>query len=460
MLPLYHPPVLLQKYVQPPVAKSYAPIRYYHKTDVPMEGNTTYRLSFWEGPGGTREAIRPENCLAVGDGFMSDDTTHKLSYLGNWCVKPEDPITPCDRQWLGRGPMQDVTTQKHDYTWKIAPKEEPYSLRPNLYFPCASMSDDTTYRLSYFQSACRIPEKPFKPIRRYERSDVPMDGCTTYRLSYWPSELPGKEPQPWNSKVEYHPPVVPLEGCTTYKLSYWPNREEPRKPFILKDTENILNAKCCFDDNTTYGLSYFGCGGDKREPIRQSQNILLSPCPLSHDTTHRMSYLGNWCAKPERSIIPCTRDLLGRGPMQDLTTQKHDFVWKCGTPDSEIRPEDNLSCSPMPLECCTTHRLSFLPNDPSSLIRNKPYAPIRRYESSDVPMEKETTMRLSYQPVEPADQVEKHWGNHSQYIPRVTPMEDDTTYNLSYILPGTLEPLPPCCPPCPPANPCIPCASG
>ena len=63
-----------------------------------------------------------------------------MSYLGNWCIKPETPCSPCSKQWLGRGPMQDVTTQKHDYTWKSAERSEPYKLKGNLYCPCATMS--------------------------------------------------------------------------------------------------------------------------------------------------------------------------------------------------------------------------------------------------------------------------------------------------------------------------------
>jgi len=82
-----------------------------------------------------------------------------------------------------------------------------------------------------------------------------------------------------------------MDGCTTYRLSYWPHcGEKPPEPYSHKETENLLNAGCCFDDNTTYRLSYFGCGGDKPpDPIRQPGNVIFSPCPLSHDTVNRVS---------------------------------------------------------------------------------------------------------------------------------------------------------------------------
>lgn len=65
----------------------------------------------------------------------------------------------------------------------------------------------------------------------------------------------------------------------------------------------------------------------------------------------QLSFLGNWCVKPETLITPCDKKLLGTGPMQDETTQKHDFTWKLTTPPTEIRQEDNLTFSPLPLEC-------------------------------------------------------------------------------------------------------------
>lgn len=97
--------------------------------------------------------------------------------------------------------------------------------------------------------------------------------------------------EPYAPTREYYRPMTPMDGCTTYRLSYWPHCEKPSEPFSPHETENLLNSGCCFDDNTTYGLSYFGCGGDKPDPIRQPGNIIFSPCPLSHDTVNRVSKL-------------------------------------------------------------------------------------------------------------------------------------------------------------------------
>lgn len=81
---------------------------------------------------------------------------------------------------------------------------------------------------------------------------------------------------------------------------------------------------------------------------------------------------------------------------------------------------------------CTTYRLSFLENDIKSLTPTYNYVPICTYRPSDVPMKAETVMQLSYQPVESADKVEKPWSEKPIYQFPVTPIEDNTTYNMRF----------------------------
>lgn len=63
-----------------------------------------------------------------------------------------------------------------------------------------------------------------------------------------------------------------------------------------------------------------------------------------------MSFLGNWCVKPETPITACSKQMLGKGPMQDFTTQKHDYTWKHIPVETSIRPEDNLVSANLPME--------------------------------------------------------------------------------------------------------------
>lgn len=43
-----------------------------------MENDTTYRLSYWEGPNSPVNPFHPEDNLIVGGGEISDDTTHRV----------------------------------------------------------------------------------------------------------------------------------------------------------------------------------------------------------------------------------------------------------------------------------------------------------------------------------------------------------------------------------------------
>ncbi|KAH0567063.1 hypothetical protein KQX54_006425 [Cotesia glomerata] len=440
------------KYVQPSVPKSFKPVRYYWCNDIPFEADTTYKLSFLDGPtpsGNSVKPVLPEDSLTVGDGKLNDETIHKLSYLGNWSVKREIPNESgpwrAVQQWLGRGPIQDNTTSKDAYTWKCIARSKPFKASTNLRCPCASID------------GCRIPvPESFKPKKIYTKSDVPMDEKTTYKLSYWPYETPSKEIHPWNQKVQYQVPSTPLDDTTVYNLSYWPNNQRVRKPFShsAKQTKNLLNIGEGFDEKTTYKLSYFACGDNvQRKPIRPiARPSEFSKGPLNDDTVHKLSYLGNYGVKPEEPILPSSsiEDWLESGPMQKLTTQKKDFSWKCSEPGpTASKPEDNLGFSSLPLECCTTHKLSYYPNDLQGLIRSKSFKPPidNRYRPPDVPFEEATTMRLSYQPVDCLPR-EKPWAQRIEYHPPLTLMEDNTIYNQSYIPPGTLEALP-CDQPCP-----------
>lgn len=183
----------------------------------------------------------------------------------------------------------------------------------------------------------------------------------------------------WQKKPSYQKPVVPIDGCSTYNLSYWPTKQKPRKPFLMKNNENILSAGCCFEDHTTYNLSYWNGTGDHRpDPIIPKDNHESSDAALAKDTVNKvpyitfsqktiifrhaiickkilvfskLSYLGNWGAEPEKPIVPCSRQLLGRGPIQDCTTNKHDFTWKRTRRDEPTKPKGNLTFSDLPIEC-------------------------------------------------------------------------------------------------------------
>ncbi|KAK0160807.1 hypothetical protein PV328_008175 [Microctonus aethiopoides] len=373
-----------RKYIQPEIPKSFKPIKSYRRNEVPMEQNTTYKLSYLNGPIPTASALKPvlpQDSLTVGDGTMTSETIHKLSYLGNWFMKRDAMSERFERksplrtakQWLGRGPMQNDTTHKNDFTWKCIPISKPSKLSNNLYCLGGTMSGDTTYKLSYYGSNCRIPVKSFKPkvSKEYKKNDVPFEGYTTYRLSYWPNNN--------------HP------VCRPFK----PN----------KTTQNISNVNGGFNDKTAYNLS----------------------------ETAKIN--SQWRTAEQQ---------FGEGPIQNMTTHNHDFTCKHGKSNCIYTcPKDNLGFSSLPLECCSTCNFSCCLCGINNLVKDKSFEPGINHKDPlnqrDGPMEGETTIRLNYQPVEVSLSQSKLWMKNSKYHPSAPPIDEDATYNSSYIPVGASE---------------------
>lgn len=50
--------------------------------------------------------------------------------------------------------------------------------------------DNTTYKLSYWESKNLMPVKSFKPESKYEKNDCPLEDFTIHKLSFYPSSAP------------------------------------------------------------------------------------------------------------------------------------------------------------------------------------------------------------------------------------------------------------------------------
>lgn len=74
----------------------------YCKSNIALDDNTTYKLSYWGCPLVVTNPMRQEGCLAVGDGPTSDETTHKVTMM----IVNEMIIFECT--FLGQLPRQLV----------------------------------------------------------------------------------------------------------------------------------------------------------------------------------------------------------------------------------------------------------------------------------------------------------------------------------------------------------------
>ena len=99
--------------------------------------------------------------------------------------------------------MEFVSTAKHDFVEKYAPK-------PEIIIPCGNIRTSngpleglTTAGMSYVNPGPVEPVSSFKPKRIYRPSDDPAPKDTTQKLSFQPFRLPEKEIYPWAQKAVY-----------------------------------------------------------------------------------------------------------------------------------------------------------------------------------------------------------------------------------------------------------------
>lgn len=89
----------------------------------------------------------------------------------------------------------------------------------------------------------------------------------------------------------------------------------------------------------------------------------------------------------QNPIIPCPRSLLGEGPLQDLTTQKHDFVVKPFSKRNLIVPPGKIMKITEPIDQDTVQKLSFQKPDLMNFQPAKsckPYTEYRRSEGNNI----------------------------------------------------------------------------
>ncbi|KAL1122684.1 hypothetical protein AAG570_003011 [Ranatra chinensis] len=191
-----------------------------------MPDGTTYKMSYEAfDPKSVRSCrgvptIAKENLISAGD--FHDDTTHKMSY-GAWPgIKKQSIIYPRDHKLSGDGPMQELTTHKHDYTPKPIDTSPVIVNPPSIGLSSAPMERNSVMSMSYKCPDYNSfePATSYKPLTRYLPPESPVDDSTTQKLSYMPWKPQQKPDMPWARRYSYVLPNVPLETHTVYNGSY------------------------------------------------------------------------------------------------------------------------------------------------------------------------------------------------------------------------------------------------
>ncbi|XP_029171480.1 uncharacterized protein LOC114940876 [Nylanderia fulva] len=430
------PAVIVEKYVQPPRTKSFAPERLYEAPSKRLDTSTTYHLSYLNADRryARPQPIRPIHSLQRSTGRFVDETTNQLSYKPIWQIVKAESIVPKCRLISHPGTMETVTTVRHDYMAKHVEK-------PDMIIPCGSirtssapLDDRTMMRLSYMSPGPIEPAISFKPITKYCPSSQPLFKETTHKLSYQPFVVDKKELYPWTQKGVYKSPDVAMCGKTTYSESYMENDAvSVEKPF-LPTTGYVLPYGAKFADKTIYKESYLPGDAKRMEPFLPRGSISIPDVKMSADTTSKLSYQRVWTERRRPFVPPRARGVTA-GKMQSETTTRREYMVKTTSRPDLVVPFDNIRIVDVPFEGDTTTRLSYVKPDAIKPVHS--YKPIvMQYRRPEIKIDSETINKLSYQAWTSIPKEELSWAQKSKYRSPEHPMAGDTVYHMSYPAPG------------------------
>lgn len=439
-----------QRYIQPVRIKSFKPESCYQRPGVPMESQTIYKNSYLEtGPNLSKtKPIRPQCHIQMSSSKMDPKTVTNMSFPGHFCIPQQKPLKPRSRTLLGKGPMQQITTNKHDYVAKPVCRRSIILPISKMLKTCASLDKETVQKLSYMPPNMNKFSKAvsFKPIAIYQQPQIPMEIDTIQKLSYLPIGLKPREQEfPWNKKIKFTRPCISFENETTYKLSYFQNLGVPRTlPCWPAVTSKLLTAHSDLDHKTVYKESYFGTTGCKPELILPKSQFMFPDIKMDCGTVQKMSFPGHLCIQRRQPIYPNSSKLFAGGKLEDRTIQKLSYDSKPFSRRPLMKPFDTMPKSCCSLERETTNRLSYML--PNMECRRQSFKPCVTFQKSDVKMDLNTTQKLSYLPVCPPVKECLPWAIKPKYRAPVIPMETRTIQNMSYGPPGKFIEDSSCCP--------------
>lgn len=230
-------------YVQPTVREMIRPPALYKRPSMPIENDTVHNTSYLPidrdlAKQCRMSAISPEANLSLNPHIkMEKDTVTSISYPEIMGIHRNAIIIPHDRIGMGKGPMQQLTTQKHDFGAKHL--KRPEQIRPpNGMSPSTEPMDrDTTTSLSFPKPDRFVPRKNFKPMYEYKKPNICMESETCHKLSYAQNKTSVREIPAWAAKQNFQKPIVPMETTTVQRCSY-----PPPGTFVEKFEENCKSS--------------------------------------------------------------------------------------------------------------------------------------------------------------------------------------------------------------------------
>ncbi|XP_055903482.1 stabilizer of axonemal microtubules 1 [Eupeodes corollae] len=423
-------------YEQPPRQPMCKPMVSYVRPTQPIDTNTIYKCSYVGNSGYKRVMpIHVQDSMQPFQGPMDANTIQKLSFQPHCQAVRAQPIKPKENTQRFNGQFYDLTSQKHDFVPKCYSKRQPLKVSDGIIKLCAPLEKCTINKLSYmpYDICNNPPPKPIIQTGHYIRPDAPGERCTVQKLSYLPVPLPVKDDMPWARRVHVEPPPCgPL--CTTYKLSFIPNCNPKRIPALAPEQAIKIFGSEMPDKNTVYKLSYLKSCGTKPGLIMPRPGIHLPSGRMEKCTVYKLSFQPQNCPERTKPCRPKGNVCRSTEPIQDITTQKHDFVPKPNCRRGLLVPPTSMCTPSCPMEKCTINKLSYLPQ--VNPVKTGPILPRHGLAPIDAPMAKCTTYKLSYMPVQIPPKEVLPWARQTSCMRPTAQIERCTIQKLSYGAPG------------------------
>ncbi|XP_063695807.1 stabilizer of axonemal microtubules 1 [Culicoides brevitarsis] len=407
-----------------------------------MDTNTVYKTSFQSFDSIVKKPfpILPLSQMQKSNESLSKDTVTKLSFPGYYNCEKRQAIYPNPSSLLGSGSMKTITTQKHDYIFKTSNKRYPILPQSNLITENGPMESNTVQKLSFPAPEYNGPPKSFKRIIKYVKPEIKMESNTVNKLSYLPFNAYKRTTPPWAKKKLYQKPNESMSSDTTYKLSFISNFNKGSPPRMILPINNLSINKENVTDNydTIYKNSYIFNGiPPKICPILPKQNLeSYGNTLLKSKTIYELSFPMHFSYEKRKPILPRQVKLSGKGPIQTLTSHRHDFSSKPLIKLEPIIPKNSIELPKSPFEKNTTMRLSYQRNNPECYSMLKSFKPIQQYEKPQMVMDSLTTQKLSFLPLSIAQKQKKDWKPKTHIEVPNDKMDCQTTQQVSFIEPG------------------------
>lgn len=288
--------------------------------------------------------------------------------------------------------------------FEMSQEEQPMCEQKNLYCPpscekcCVQPSMNAN---SFADDGCEVtyemkpncqPQIQSPMSYEYQPCEESFNACEQYGPCPMPCEPFNSCPAPCNpcqspcNPCDVSPRPCPSElcgpMCSPFKKRRYiqPPRRESCKPMIRYQAPSIPMA-----NDTVYRQS-FDCidaqtaASCRMAPVRPFGQLRTSPGQFEKETVTRLSYQPYCPVERTKPIYPYSPSLLGQGPMQGLTTQKHDFVPKFQYRRSKMIPMDNIKKGCGCIEQNTVNRMSFMRPDTCNYTRVVSCKPIITYK--------------------------------------------------------------------------------